>query len=123
MAGSTSRRSQLAVTIERQNVIAPDTGAITMRVAMSDPIDIAIDKVGRLVIPKEIREEAGIEPGMPLTISCREGRIEIEPKRRPIRIEKKGRLQIAVSVEAGEPLTRAAVKSAQTRARRDAEES
>jgi AbrB family looped-hinge helix DNA binding protein len=93
----------------------------TMRVAMSDPIDIAIDKVGRLVIPKEIREEAGIEPGMALTIQCREGRIEIEPKRRPIRIEKKGRLQIAVSVEAGEALTRAAVKSAQTRARREGE--
>jgi AbrB family looped-hinge helix DNA binding protein len=93
-----------------------------MSPAMSDPIDIAIDKVGRLVIPKEIREEAGIEPGMPLTISCREGRIEIEPKRRPIRIEKKGRLQIAVSVEAGEPLTRAAVKGAQTRARREGEE-
>jgi AbrB family looped-hinge helix DNA binding protein len=76
-----------------------------MRGAMSDAInnaiDIAIDKVGRLVIPKEIRDEAGIEPGMPLTIRCREG------------------LQIAVSVEPGEPLTRAAVKSAQRRARRE----
>ncbi len=89
---------------------------------MSDPIDIAIDRVGRLVIPKEIREEAGIEPGMPLSILCREGRIEIEPKRRPIRIEKKGRLQVAVSVEPGEPLTRATVRSAQKRARRAAGE-
>jgi len=93
-----------------------------MRVAMSDPIEIAIDKVGRVVIPQRIREEAGIEPGMALTITCREGRIEIEPKRRPIRIEKRGRLQVAVSVDAGEPLTRAAVKSAQTRARRGSEE-
>lgn len=89
---------------------------------MSDPIEVAIDKVGRLVIPKEIREEAGIEPGMPLQIVCRDGRIEIEPKRRPIRIEKKGRLQIAVSVEPREPLSRATVTSAQTRARSEEEE-
>jgi AbrB family looped-hinge helix DNA binding protein len=98
------------------------TSQATMRTAMSDPIDISLDKVGRLVIPKDIREQAGIEPGMPLTIVCREGRIEIEPKRRPIRIEKKGRLQVAVSVEPGEPLTRAAVKSAQSRARREGDE-
>lgn len=90
-----------------------------MRRTMSDPIEITIDKVGRVVIPKEIREEAGIEPGMPLTISCREGRIEIEPKRRPIRIEKKGRLQIAVSVDPGAVLTRDDVKLTQRRSRNE----
>ena len=77
---------------------------------MNDPITITIDRVGRLVIPKEIREEAGIEPGMVLEVRCREGRIEIVPKRRPIRIVKKGRLQVAESVEAGEPLTRSVVR-------------
>lgn len=89
---------------------------------MSEPIEITIDKVGRVVIPKEIREEAGIEPGMPLTITCREGRIEIEPKRRPIRIEKKGRLQIAVSVDPGAVLTREDVKATQRRSRTEGEE-
>jgi AbrB family looped-hinge helix DNA binding protein len=82
---------------------------------MTDPTIITIDRVGRVVIPKEIRQEAGIEPGMPLQVTCREGRIEIEPRRRPIRIVKKGRLQIAESVEVGEPLTRAAVRKAQER--------
>ena len=77
---------------------------------MTDPITISIDRVGRLVIPKEIRDEAGIEPGMALEVRCREGRIEIEPKRRPIRIVKKGRLQVAEPVETGEPLTRAVVR-------------
>ena len=77
---------------------------------MSDAIQITIDRVGRLVIPKEIRDEAGIEPGMALEVRCREGRIEIEPRRRPIRIVKKGRLQVAESVETGEPLTRGTVK-------------
>jgi AbrB family looped-hinge helix DNA binding protein len=82
---------------------------------MTDPITITIDRVGRLVIPKEIRDEAGIEAGMTLEVRCREGRIEIEPRRRPVRIVKKGRLQVAESVEPGEPLTRAAVKKAGTR--------
>lgn len=84
---------------------------------MSDAITVTIDRVGRLVIPKEIREQAGIEPGMPLQVTCREGRIELEPKRRPIRIEKRGKLQVAVSVEAGEPLSRATVAAAQRKAR------
>jgi len=83
--------------------------------AMSDATTITIDRVGRLVIPKEIREEAGIEPGMQLELRCREGRIEIEPRRRPVRIVKKGRLQVAESVEPGERLTRAAVRKAGAR--------
>ena len=85
--------------------------------AMNDAVTITIDKAGRVVIPKEIREEAGIEPGMPLQVSCREGRIEIEPRRRPVRIEKRGRLQVAVSVESGDSLTRATVRQTQSRAR------
>lgn len=84
---------------------------------MSDAITITIDRAGRVVIPKEIREEAGIEPGMPLEVTCREGRIEISARRRAIRIEKRGRLQVAVSVDAGEPLTRGDVRRAQERTR------
>lgn len=85
---------------------------------MSDPITVTIDSAGRLVIPKEIRDEAGIQPGVPLQVTCREGQIILEPRRRPVRIEKRGRIQVAVSVEPGQPLTRAAVKAAQGRARR-----
>ena len=88
-----------------------------MASAMSEPTIITIDRVGRVVIPKEIRDEAGIEAGTPLQVSCREGQIVIEPQRRPIRIEKRGRLQVAVPVERGEPLTRTAVREAQARTR------
>lgn len=85
---------------------------------MAEPTIITIDRVGRMVIPKEIRQEAGIEAGMPLQVSCREGSIIIEPQRRPIRIEKRGRLQVAVAVETGgSALTRAAVADAQSRTR------
>lgn len=89
---------------------------------MAEPIIVTIDRVGRLVIPKEIRDEAGIEAGTPLEVTCRDGRIEIAARRRPVRIEKKGRLQIAVSVEAAEPLTRAAVAETQRRSRGQGEE-
>ena len=88
-----------------------------MRTPTPDTTTVTIDRAGRLVLPKEIREEAGIEPGMPLQIVCRDGRIEIEPRRRPIRIEKRGRLHVAVSVQTGEPLTRVAVGATQRRNR------
>ena len=84
---------------------------------MSDAIKVTIDRAGRLVIPKEIRDAAGIDAGMPLVVTCREGRIEIEPQRRPIRIVKRGRLQVAVSVDDGETLTTAAVTAARERER------
>lgn len=84
---------------------------------MTEPMTITIDRAGRVVIPKEIREAAGIEPGVPLLVTCTEGRIELTPRRRPVRIVRRGRLQVAISVEEGEPLTRDAVRRAQDRAR------
>ena len=55
-----------------------------------------IDQAGRLVIPKEIRQEAGLRPGMPLEVRCRAGRIEIEPTPLPVKLVRKGRLLVAV---------------------------
>ena len=55
-----------------------------------------IDSAGRLVIPKEIRQQAGIKPGMPLEVRWREGRIEIEPAPLPVKLVRKGRLLVAV---------------------------
>ncbi len=39
-----------------------------------------IDAAGRLVIPKKIREEAGLKPGTALDVRVRDGVIEIEPE-------------------------------------------
>lgn len=39
-----------------------------------------IDRAGRLVIPKEMRESAGLSPGSTVTIRCQDGRVEIEPQ-------------------------------------------
>ena len=38
----------------------------------------AIDKAGRIVIPKAIREEAGLVPGGQVDVRCIHGRVEIE---------------------------------------------
>jgi AbrB family looped-hinge helix DNA binding protein len=55
-----------------------------------------IDSAGRLVIPKEARQQAGLQPGMPLEIRVRDGRIEIEPAPLDVRIERRGRMVVAV---------------------------
>jgi AbrB family looped-hinge helix DNA binding protein len=76
---------------------------------MSSTIISTIDTAGRLVLPKEICEEAQLKPGMPLQISVSDGRVEIEPAPREVRIVRKGRVSVAVPVEPGEPLTLATV--------------
>ena len=56
-----------------------------------------IDSAGRLIIPKEIRNVAGLKPGMPLEVTLHEGHIEIAPAVQHIRLVRKGRLLVAVS--------------------------
>ena len=73
--------------------------------AMNDAIITTMDAAGRLVLPKEIRDEAQLEPGMPLRITLNDGRVEIEPAPREVRLVRKGRLTVAVPVEDGEPLS------------------
>jgi len=55
-----------------------------------------IDAAGRLVIPQEIRREAGLKPGTPLEVRWREGRIEIEAAPLRVKLVRKGRLVVAV---------------------------
>lgn len=54
-----------------------------------------MDQAGRLVIPREVRREAALEPGTPLDVRWRDGVIEIEPQPLPVKIEKRGRLLVA----------------------------
>ena len=53
-------------------------------------MEIPIDKVGRLVIPKSVREQAGLTPGTRLEISYRDGRVEIEPVAAAVEIVRDG---------------------------------
>lgn len=64
-----------------------------------------MDAAGRLVIPKEIRRQAGLQPGMPLDVRWHDGRIEIEPAPVPVALVRKGRFVVAVPQTDGPPLT------------------
>jgi AbrB family looped-hinge helix DNA binding protein len=66
---------------------------------------VTIDAAGRLVIPKEIRDEAEIEPGMPLEISVNDGVIEIVPQVAGVRLVRDGEWLVAEPIEPGPPLT------------------
>ena len=78
-----------------------------------------IDAAGRLVIPKAIRQEAGLKPGMSIEVRWREGRIEIEPAPFPVKLARKGRLLVAVPQEDVSPLTTEMVERTRVRLRRE----
>jgi len=67
------------------------------------------------VIPKEIRREARLAPGAPLEVRWRDGRIEIEPAPAPVRLQRRGRLLVAVPEKRLPQLTSETVE--QTRAK------
>jgi len=54
-----------------------------------------IDRAGRIVIPKPIREAAGFKPGSPLRIEYRDGRVEIERKSPKVKLIRKGTVLVA----------------------------
>ncbi len=55
-----------------------------------------MDEAGRLVIPKDIRRQAGLQPGTSLEIRWHDGKIEIEPATVPVSLVREGRFVVAV---------------------------
>ncbi len=78
-----------------------------------------IDASGRLIIPREIRREAGLTPGTRLEVRLREGRIEIEPAQLPVKLVRKGRLLVAVPQKEVSPLTAETIERTRTNVRRE----
>ena len=78
-----------------------------------------IDSAGRLVIPREIRQEAAIEPGTPLEVRVRDGVIEIEPQPLPVTLEKRGRFLVAVPQSKVANLTGGIVEGTRRKIRRE----
>jgi AbrB family looped-hinge helix DNA binding protein len=60
-----------------------------------------IDKAGRIVVPKRLREELGFKPGQPLELSAVDGRLEIEHPTTSIHLEERDGQLVAV---AGRPM-------------------
>ncbi len=78
-----------------------------------------IDAAGRVVIPKQLRQAASLEPGQELEITERDGRIEIEPVSAPVRlVERDGFLAAETSDGDTTTLTASEVRDLLERTRR-----
>lgn len=64
---------------------------------------ITMDRAGRLVVPKPLREELRLEAGATLEVRAREGRLELEPVAVPMRLVRRGKGLVATT---DEPLPR-----------------
>lgn len=76
-----------------------------------------IDSAGRLVIPAQVRREAGILPGAPLDIRVENGAIVITPQAAPVRLVRRGRFTVAEAEGAMPKLSAASVELVQRRVR------
>ena len=77
----------------------------------------AIDASGRLVIPKDVRDAAGLTPGTRLQVRYRGGRIEIEPLPLSVEIAREGRVAVAHPTEPVETMSAEVVRAVVGRVR------
>ena len=80
-------------------------------------MDTTIDRAGRLVVPKPIREEAQLHPGTRVRFRVLEGRVEIEPVPLAVTFKRSGTSLIAVADTEGETLTTEEVERTLARTR------
>lgn len=75
----------------------------TMAMVFSNGMDdvVPIDKTGRVVLPKHIREELAINPGDRLKISIHGNEITLRPTREAAGFMKRGRALVFTSGETG----------------------
>jgi AbrB family looped-hinge helix DNA binding protein len=64
-----------------------------------------IDSGGRVVIPKRVRDVAGLQPGVEVTVEYSDGKIQIEPVARPVKMVRKGSFFVLRVPRGTPPLT------------------
>jgi AbrB family looped-hinge helix DNA binding protein len=80
---------------------------------------VTIDKAGRIVVPKPVRDALGLHGGQELDITLGEdGRLELEVPTTPMRLERRGRGVLAVADREMPTLTQDAVRETLERVRR-----
>lgn len=83
-------------------------------------MNATIDRAGRLVVPKLIREAANLRPGTRVRFLLVDGRVEIEPVPMKVTLERSGSLVVAVPVADSHPvLTQSDVDEAITAVRNE----
>jgi AbrB family looped-hinge helix DNA binding protein len=55
-----------------------------------------IDRAGRLVVPKAVRDACGLRPGSEVEVRAVEGRVEIEPSPLVVTLQRRGWLVVAI---------------------------
>ncbi|HEY7787228.1 MAG TPA: AbrB/MazE/SpoVT family DNA-binding domain-containing protein [Casimicrobiaceae bacterium] len=77
-----------------------------------------IDATGRIVVPKSLRKDLGLEPGQVLDIRAGDGRLEIEVAATPMQLKKRGKGIVAVPDTELPALTAELVRETLERVRR-----
>lgn len=60
-------------------------------------METTIDRAGRIVVPRRLREELGLTGGTRVEIRIREGRLEIEAAPTPMRLVRRGKGLVATT--------------------------
>jgi AbrB family looped-hinge helix DNA binding protein len=77
-----------------------------------------IDRAGRIVVPKALRDALGLRPGQILELEVRDGRLVVEITPTPMRLEGEGDRLAAVPLEPVPPLTAEQVRETLEQVRR-----
>lgn len=64
-----------------------------------------IDAAGRVVIPKRVREAAGLQPGVEVTVDFQDGKVQIEASGKPVKVVRKGSSFVLRAPKGTPPLT------------------
>ncbi|MGA7703808.1 MAG: hypothetical protein WB998_02815 [Solirubrobacteraceae bacterium] len=79
---------------------------------------VAIDRVGRLVIPKTLREELGVRGPTDLELTAVDGRLELTVADVSAHVEERGDFPVIVADRPMMPMSVAETRAAVERARR-----
>jgi AbrB family looped-hinge helix DNA binding protein len=79
-------------------VVRTVRGVITGRIhGTISGMQTTIDRAGRIVVPKSLRDELHLEGGTALEIRVNNGRLEIEPLPTPMRLVRRGKGLVATT--------------------------
>jgi AbrB family looped-hinge helix DNA binding protein len=78
-----------------------------------------IDHAGRLVVPKAIRESAGLKTGQEINIEFRDGKVEIEPVHQEVKLVRRGTRYVLAAPRGTPPLTNQQVRQTLEEIRED----
>ena len=77
-----------------------------------------IDAAGRIIVPKRLRDEMGVQPGQTLELELRDGRLEVEIAPVEMRLQRRRHGPVAVAEVSLPPLTADIVRQTLERVRR-----